>query len=260
MASDFYFSKEYKAKQSQLTGKNWSKGTFDFLRKIQKRACKRKGCSNYFEVKPSNPKVYCSKSCATIVNNKNRGKHSEQTKSKISNSKKGKILLSRRGKTKTEYKCGNPRCGKSFLREAWKKPKFCSNACSIETIGRKVTSHKASRGKAGVRIDISKNIYFYSRWEANIARLYNYKKVPWVYAPDTFDIGEQNYTPDFYLPEEDKYVEVKNFWGKYSKDRHEKFKKSYPDTKLEVILKKEYLELEAKYSTSIPGWEYKNSK
>ena len=130
----------------------------------------------------------------------------------------------------------------------------------MRVVGSQPTSPKASKGKAGIRQDISPTIYFYSRWEANIARLYTYLKIPWVYAPTSFDIGGQKYTPDFYLPEKDAYVEVKNFWWEYSKIRDEKFRKRYPNIPLEVILKADYLKLEKQYSHLIPQWEYRNSK
>lgn len=141
----------------------------------------------------------------------------------------------------------------------WKRKKYCSNKCSMKVIGGRPTSPKASKGKNGIRQDISPTINFYSRWEANIARLYTYLKIRWEYAPRSFDIGGQKYTPDFYLPDSDTYVEVKNFWWTYSKIRDEKFRLRYPDVCLDVLLKDEYLELEKKYAHLIPNWEYKNS-
>ena len=125
--------------------------------------------------------------------------------------------------------------------------------------GGRPTSPKASRGKAGIRKDISETIYFHSRWEANFARLQNYLGIKWIYEPKTFDLGTQNYTPDFYLPEKNLYIEVKNFLWKYSKVRDEKFRKLYPNIKLKMILKPDYLKLQNKYATLIENWEYNNS-
>lgn len=82
----------------------------------------------------------------------------------------------------------------------------------------------------------------------------------WVHQPKTFDLNGQKYTPDFYLPEYNIYVEVKNFLGEYSKERDEKFRKLYTDIDLWLLLKDEYLDLEQRYSHLIPNWEYKNSK
>lgn len=92
-----------------------------------------------------------------------------------------------------------------------------------------------------------------------MARLYTYLGTEWIYAPATFDIGGHTYTPDFYIPETDTYIEVKNFWGDYSKNRDTKFRETHPNIQLEVILKEEYLKLEERYAYLIPNWEYKNS-
>ncbi len=129
----------------------------------------------------------------------------------------------------------------------------------MEIIGGKPTSPKAARGKAGIRKDISGTIYFYSRWEANIARLFNYSGIEWVHQPKIFDLGSQNYTPDFYLPAYNLYIEVKNFLWEYSRIRDEKFRELFPDTKLILLLKKDYLKLENKYSRYIRNWEHRNS-
>lgn len=256
----FYDSQEYRAKQSATTKRNWEQGHFVFLRKEEKRRCKRKNCHQIFITIPSNPKVFCSSSCAAYVNNSKRIWPDEV---------KQKIALSLTGK-KSPYKgvprvariesnCLNPVCGKILLSLPHKPRKFCSIACAMKVIGGRATSPRAARGKAGIRKDISPTIYFYSRWEANIARLYTYLKVKWMYAPTSFDLGGQTYTPDFYLPDKHIYVEVKNFWWKYSRERDEKFRKLYPHTTLEVLLKPDYLALERKYANLIPMWEYKNS-
>jgi hypothetical protein len=261
MANDFYNSNDYKNKQSIITKENWKKGVFDFHRKKEKRTCGRKGCGNIFEVIPSDLKIYCSNSCAAQVNNKKRKSPSLETRLKVAEALKGikspfkGIIRVPRIKTI----CLNPYCKKVFLRERWMTRKFCSNKCAMAVIGGKPTSPKAARGKAGIREDISKTIYFYSRWEANIVRLFNYLNIEWIYQPKIFDLVSQNYTPDFYLPEYDTYIEVKNFLWKYSKIRDEKFRKLYPDINLILLLKKDYLKLENKYSHLIKNWEYKNS-
>jgi len=237
------------------------KGLFDVIRKREKRVCKRGGCGNIFETKPSDLKVYCSQSCSGKVNNIGRGPLSKEIKLKIS-----KALIG----TKSPYKgvlkvprveviCANPKCRKLFVAIEWTHRKYCSNKCTMAVVGGKPTSPKASRGKAGIRKDISDKIYFYSRWEANFARLLNYLKIKWQYQPKTFDLKTQNYTPDFYLPDVGNFIEIKNFLWKYSRIRDDKFRKIYPKVKLQLILKDDYLKLEKTYSNLIKNWEYKNS-
>src|SRR3989338_10902783 len=267
MAHNSYNKKGYQEKQSLIMKENWKKGIFDFIYKRENRNCDKKGCTNIFEVTLSDPKIYCSKNCCEIVNNSRREPMSEWQKIKISktllgrkyrglkNPFKGKVKVAR-----VEIICDNPKCKKIFLVERWMKRKYCSNQCAMAITGGKPTSPKASRGKAGIRKDISETIYFYSRWEANYARILNYLGIKWEYEPKTFNLEVQNYTPDFYLPNENKYIEIKNFLWKYSIIRDEKFRTLYPDVILELLLKEDYLKLQEKYAKFIKNWEYNNSK
>lgn len=259
---DFYTSAAYTEKQRQRTKAAWERGRFDFLLKREIRTCIRPGCSVSFEVWPSDPKKYCSSSCSAQVTNRDRGAFSLETRHKIADSLKGK-RSPQRGLIKVprvEIVCQNKECGKKLFIERWKKTRFCSNACSMHVIGGQPTSPKAARAKAGVRKDISDVIYFYSRWEANMARLFSHFGITWIHQPATFDLHGQRYTPDFYLPDYRLYIEVKNFLGSYSKERDEKFRNVYPEISLKLILKDEYLKLEELYATLIPHWEYRNSK
>jgi hypothetical protein len=117
-----------------------------------------------------------------------------------------------------------------------------------------------SRARGGRRQDIN-NQYFRSSWEANIARYYNFMGIKWVYEPKQFIFesikrGCISYTPDFYLPVEDKWVEIKGWMDDKSKTKLARFKKYYPQEyeKLEIIGSKEYKEFK-KYEKIIPNWE-----
>ena len=234
---------------------NWQKGVFDFHYKREKRKCRREDCINIFEVPPHDPKVFCSQACAAFFNNKKRGKLSEETKLKIANKLKGRpnpykgIILVPRLKIVCKM------CGKVFIKERWKKREFCSTVCA----GRRPTSPKAAKGKNGIRSDISPHINFYSRWEANFARILNLLNIKWEFQPQTFNLKYQKYTPDFYLPEKKLYIEIKNFLSDYSLKRHQEFKELYSlysNEKLLPILKDDYLELQKQFSPFIKNWEF----
>jgi hypothetical protein len=126
----------------------------------------------------------------------------------------------------------------------------------MKDIGSRPTSPKAARAKAGIRPDIDPELYFFSRWEANFARILNLLKVKWIFQPRTFNLETQKYTPDFYLPDKDTYVEIKNFLSAYSANRDREFRKLYPSTKLELILKSDYLKLQEQFSPYIENWEF----
>lgn len=123
-------------------------------------------------------------------------------------------------------------------------------------LGRLTTSPKASKGKNGIRMDVDPNINFYSTWEANIARIYNLVGLKWQYSPKIFDLGEHTYRPDFYLLEFDTYVEVKNYMSEFSYNRDKTFRKVFPNTKLDLILKDKYFEIKENYKNLVVNWEY----
>ena len=259
--STFYDSIEYRDKLSELSRKAWERGLFShLLAEVERRKCKRRDCTNFFQVKQYSVKQFCSKNCAVIYNNLARGPMNLATRQKIGESvrrkqigkvspQKGKIIVPRLVKV-----CLN--CGEKFKTPKWQDHKYCSVPCSIRDIGGRMTSPKAARGKSGIREDISPTIYFYSRWEANFARILNLLEIAWEFQPKTFDLLTQNYTPDFYLPEHHLFVEIKNFLSEFSRTRDEKFRKCYPDIPLHLLLKDDYLKLQEKFAPIIENWEY----
>jgi hypothetical protein len=262
MTKDFYSSPTYRAKQSEKTRLNWLSGKMDFLRKTKPRHCERYECKNIFNAAPSDPKIYCSQRCAAIENNTGRVQSSD-AKTKISRALAGRKYPNRPKAPPKLGTCANPNCGKEFLFKDWRpmnRPfKYCSALCAIKDVGSKPTSPRAARAKAGIRSDVSPTIYFFSRWEANFARLMNYLNIQWIHQPKTFQLKSQKYTPDFYLPDFDIYIEVKNYLSDYSRNRDMQFRKAYPELKLILLLKEEYLALQNEYASKIKEWEYKNS-
>lgn len=258
-ARRFYDSPAYRAKQSERTRSNWRLGKMDFLRKRQVYACQRTGCDQTFEAIPADKKRYCSKSCAATMNNAKRTL-SLETRNKISRALAGRVYPERR-KPPVMRAC--IQCREMFPIKFWRpasRPtRYCSVRCLMQDVGRRPTSPKAARAKAGIRPDISPDIYFFSRWEANYARVLNYKGIKWVHQPKTFQLESQRYTPDFYLPESNTYVEIKNYMSPYSQRRDDEFRKLYPTIKLVVILKEEYLKLQKKFSGKISQWEFNKS-
>jgi hypothetical protein len=72
-----------------------------------------------------------------------------------------------------------------------------------------------------------KNIWMRSSWEVAYAKYLDRKDIKWVYEPETFDLGKYNYRPDFYLPENDTYIEIKGRWYKNAKTKVNLFKQIY---------------------------------
>ncbi len=93
--------------------------------------------------------------------------------------------------------------------------------------------------------------------EEDFARVLDFYRIKWLYEPRTFPLqwdSEGNVTeafsPDFYLPEQDLYVELttqrqKLVWKKNKKVR--RLKELYPDVNIKVIYERDYRGLLQKY-------------
>lgn len=261
MRPTFYDDPEYTKKQSEIA-KRYRTLHPKFIPPII-RTCRNTRCLLSFQVKKkSDPKMYCGRSCSASINNLGR-QQSIETRQKISTAIKAlppgyyqKFYLIKN--PPVSLVCQNTTCNKKF--EVYppylaKTRRYCSNKCTMQIVGRMTTSPKASKGKPGIRSDIDPNICFYSTWEANIARVFNLLHIEWQYAPTIFDLGQHTYRPDFYLPNEDKYIEVKNFMGNYSKERDKLFRKKYPQVQLEILSKEEYQQIKEHYQSLIDYWE-----
>lgn len=61
-------------------------------------------------------------------------------------------------------------------------------------------------------------IYMRSTWEVKIAEMFDAENIVWQYEPHRFTFEHFSYTPDFYLPDYDLYIEVKGWIGRNLKD------------------------------------------
>jgi hypothetical protein len=108
--------------------------------------------------------------------------------------------------------------------------------------GKVVPGKKNKKSIIGKRPDLN-NIFFRSGWEADTARYFNeigWKD--WMFEPRCYFFegekrGAISYLPDFYIPSQDIYVEVKGFLDSKGRSALKKFKKFYPDefAKLKAI-------------------------
>lgn len=97
----------------------------------------------------------------------------------------------------------------------------------------KNSTNPYSRTKSGKRKDLN-NIFFRSAAEANYARFLKFSKIEFEYEPNIFVFdgikkGCVSYTPDFYIPKEDKYIEFKGWLDAKSITKLKRFKKYFPN-------------------------------
>jgi len=146
----------------------------------------------------------------------------------------------KQGKLHSRYKGGKPKC-----RICGKRVWWTSNRC-------RTCWGKAVSGKNSILFGRCNNVYqlfyyksfqFRSSWEANFAKWCSLSEIKWKYESKTFNLGNTTYTPDFYLPEFDCYIEIKGFWRN---DAYKKFKecqRKYKNINLKAFQKENLQEL-----------------
>jgi hypothetical protein len=93
--------------------------------------------------------------------------------------------------------------------------------------------------RGGIREDLDQ--YFRSSWEANFARILNYLGIKWYFEPKKFEISEgKTYTPDFYLPQLDTWVEIKGYWFDDAYEKYIKFITEYYQLRVKLIEANKY--------------------
>ena len=92
--------------------------------------------------------------------------------------------------------------------------------------------------------------------EEEFARLLDFYRIEWLYEPRSFPLAWQDkkvaemFTPDFYLPELDLYVELTTLRQSLITEKNRKLrrlKELYPEVNVKLLNKNDYLRLLAKY-------------
>lgn len=99
--------------------------------------------------------------------------------------------------------------------------------------------------------------------ERQFARLLDFYQIEWLYEPRSFDIewdkhgvATQRFTPDFYLPQFDLYVEITTLNQKLVTKKNRKARKLralYPDIKIKILYQRDYLNLLVRYGLEEPS-------
>jgi hypothetical protein len=93
--------------------------------------------------------------------------------------------------------------------------------------------------------------------ERECAKVLDYYRVPWLYEPRTFVLEEdadgrvlEAFTPDFYLPEQDLYVEITMMKQSLVTRKNRKLRKlreRYPDVRVKLFYKRDIERLAERY-------------
>jgi hypothetical protein len=103
----------------------------------------------------------------------------------------------------------------------------------------------------------AENIIFAHESEKEFARILDFYRIKWEYEPRTFTLewdeegnALKSFTPDFYLPELDLYIELTTLNQKLVTKKNRKIKKLkelYPEINAKLFYKKDYNSLLFKY-------------
>jgi len=93
--------------------------------------------------------------------------------------------------------------------------------------------------------------------ERQFARLLDFYQIEWDYEPTSFDIDwdkegnvVQRFTPDFFLPQYDLYIEITTLNQKLVTKKNRKVRRlreRYPEIRCKVFYQRDYLSLVTKY-------------
>jgi hypothetical protein len=100
---------------------------------------------------------------------------------------------------------------------------------TIEELG---GNHGGFQKIGSYKIKNLENEEFWCRglWERDVANWLNSQGIHWIrkiYLPYTLEGKPKTYVPDFYLPDKNKYIEVKGYYKEYDKRKMEIIKKQY---------------------------------
>lgn len=99
--------------------------------------------------------------------------------------------------------------------------------------------------------------------ELQFAKLLDFYEIEWEYEPTTFDIewdsagkATQRFSPDFYLPAFDSYIEITTLNQKLVTKKNRKARRLqalYPGVNCRVLYQRDYLNLLVKYGLEPPS-------
>jgi hypoxanthine phosphoribosyltransferase len=96
--------------------------------------------------------------------------------------------------------------------------------------------------------------------ELECAKILDYHGVPWAYEPRTFVLEQDDdgrvveaFTPDFYLPEQDLYLEITVMKQSLVTRKNRKLRKLrqlYPDVRIKLFYERDFARIAARYGLS----------
>lgn len=137
--------------------------------------------------------------------------------------------------------CENPDCGKRFKVYPSVDRKYCSVRCFVlMDLDRRRQPKPYMRGEGNPRYgkvpthqhskwcNTLRGEHVRSSWEKRVADWLYLNGFDYVYEPEAFKVADgMTYTPDFYVPFWEEYLEVKGYWKEISREKVKLFQKEH---------------------------------
>jgi hypoxanthine phosphoribosyltransferase len=103
----------------------------------------------------------------------------------------------------------------------------------------------------------SREVRFSHPSEAEFARILDFYQIAWEYEPKTFVLRQNDqghtieaFSPDFYLPEQDLYIELTTMEQRLITKKHRKLRRLrelYPDINIKLLNRSDFKQMMLKY-------------
>ena len=131
-----------------------------------------------------------------------------------------------------------------------------------QTMGNTAADASGETGGTAETPDRTSAVRFAHESEEEFAKILDFYGIAWQYEPRTFPLRTEGdevveaFTPDFYLPDIDEYIELTTLKQDLMTDKHRKvrmLRQLYPDVKVKLLNKRDYLRLLVKYGFGPPS-------
>jgi hypothetical protein len=128
--------------------------------------------------------------------------------------------------------------GRKLSQETRRKLSLAMSGINHPNYGKKM-KHP---GRYWVQCQDGSHVCMRSNWEVTYSEWLTENGYEWMYEPETFVLNDGSaYTPDFWVPRLNAYIEVKGWMRDEHKKKIDSFRSNYPELSL-IIANKEYLQ------------------
>jgi len=151
-----------------------------------------------------------------------------------------KETLERMSKAKEGYISWNKGLTNIYTKDTIQK---MSNAKKGQNLGHSVPPNSGYGKGCYYESQLQGKIWLRSSYELKFAEWLDKNEIPWLYEIQTFDLGNTTYTPDFYLPTCNMFIEIKGYMKKEAQEKINKFLDNYNEETLKILYKEDLIKL-----------------